>query len=478
MPGGVPRDIAVDLDGSLLLGDSLHEGFARSLLNKPLAALRAVGALFRGRTSMKAALREYSVECVAHMPVRHELCEWLRGEQAAGRRVHLVTAADQAVAEAAARRFDFLHAEPFGTRDGRNLKGPNKSSRLQEAFPEGFTYVGDSRADLAVFAAADSIVLAGASSGVAEAARRLGKPVEAEFATAPGGTTKTWLRAMRLHQWSKNLLLFVPLLLGHALGDPDAVFACVAGFAALGLTASGTYIVNDLSDLAADRAHPTKRNRPFASGALSVKAGLVAAPLLIAGGLLATLFLSPVAAMLLAAYTITTLAYSFRLKRVPVLDVYVLAALYALRLAMGTALAQVRPSVWLLVFALFFFYSLSLAKRHAELVKAAERFSGPIPGRGYRTDDTGLTLSMGAASAMCSILIIVLFLVFEAGASGGYSRPQFLWPAPAIIALWTQRIWLLASRGELADDPVSFAVRDRQSLAMGAVLVVCAAMAL
>jgi len=473
-----PGDIAVDLDGTLLLGDSLHEGFARSLLTRPLAALRALGALLRGRSSVKAALRDFSVDCVANMPVRDELIDWLRGEQRRGRRVHLVTAADQAVAEAAAQRFDFLHGAAFGSGGGVNLKGPNKSARLQEAFPEGFTYVGDSRADMPVFAAAESIVLAGASSGVSEAARALGKPVEAEFAPAPHDRWRAWRRALRLHQWSKNLLLFVPLLLGHALDEPQAVIASVLGFLAMGITASGTYIVNDLADLAADREHATKRNRPFASGALSVRSGLTAAPLLIVAGLVGATLLSPAAGGLLGLYTVTTLAYSFRLKRAPMLDVYVLALLYGLRLAIGAALSGVPLSIWLSVFALFFFFSLSLAKRHAELAKAAERYTGPIPGRGYRTQDTGLTLAMGAASAMCSILIIVLFLVFDAAASGGYARPNFLWPAPLLIALWTQRVWLLAARGELADDPVSFAVRDRQSLVLGAILVACAALAL
>ncbi|MDP3175700.1 MAG: UbiA family prenyltransferase [Phenylobacterium sp.] len=469
--------MAVDLDGTLFLGDSLDEGFAKSLLTRPMHALRALVALLRGRASMKEALRNVTVDCVASMPVRAELVDWLRGEQKRGRRVHLVTAADQQVAEAAARRFDFLHGDALGTRDGVNLKGPNKSAALQEAFPDGFTYVGDSRADLPVFAAADSIVLAGAPAEVANAARQMGKPVEAEFQSAQNGV-RSWMRALRLHQWSKNLLLFIPLLLGDRLDDPHAVIACVLGFVAVGVTASGTYIINDLSDLAADRAHATKWRRPFASGAIPVKAGLVAAPLLIAAGLAATTLLSSVAGLLLGIYTAVTLAYSFRLKRVPMLDVYVLAALYALRLGVGTALVEVPPSVWLMVFALFFFFSLSLAKRHAELVKAAERITGPIPGRGYRTQDAGLTLAMGVGSAMCSLLIIVLFLVFEAAVSGGYSRPAFLWPAPALIGLWVQRIWLLASRGDLADDPVSFAVRDRPSLVLGVLLIASALLAL
>jgi 4-hydroxybenzoate polyprenyltransferase len=209
-----------------------------------------------------------------------------------------------------------------------------------------------------------------------------------------------------------------------------------------------------------------------------VRSGLIAAPILIGGGLAGAFALNPMFAALLVLYTATTLSYSFALKRVPMLDVSVLAFLYGLRLAGGAILAGVVLSQWLTAFALFFFFSLSLAKRHTEVAKKAQVMSGPIPGRGYHTSDAQLTLPMGVATTACSILIIVLFLVFEAFASGQYSRPDFLWPAPALIALWTQRIWLLAARGELDDDPVSFAVRDKLSIVLGALLLACAAAAL
>jgi 4-hydroxybenzoate polyprenyltransferase/phosphoserine phosphatase len=460
-----------------LIGDTLDEGFVRALLRRPSTALKAALALFKGRGEMKARLREESVHCVAAMPAREDLTLWLLEERAKGRRIHLVTAADQAVADAAAARFGFEDSA-HGSRDGVNLKGPAKAERLKAMFPHGFAYVGDSRADLPVFAAARSIVLAGASPGVARAARAQGATVEAEFARKPYRAWRAWAKALRLHQWSKNFLIFIPLILGHALGRPEAVSACVLGFLAMGLTASGTYILNDLSDLAADRQHDTKRRRPFASGALSVRSGLVAAPLLIAAGLAGGFLLSPAMGGLLVLYTAITLAYSFRLKRVPMLDVYVLALLYGLRLVIGVVLAQVPLRVWLSVFALFFFFSLSLAKRCSELVKMAQRGGGAIEGRGYQARDATLTLAVGAASTMCSILIVVLFLVFEAFASGGYRHPVWLWPTPALIALWTQRVWLLASRGDLDDDPVSFAVRDRISLLLGAALFACAALSL
>jgi 4-hydroxybenzoate polyprenyltransferase len=473
----LPIDIAVDLDGTLLVGDTLDEGFAKMLFVRPLGAARAIASLIRGRSALKDRVSSYSAASVDHAPARQDFLDWLHAQRDAGRKLHLVTAADHRVAAAVAARFG-LFDSVIATRDGVNLKGRRKKDKLVEAFPDGFAYAGDSRADLHVFRAAQSIVLAGASSSVTAAAYKLGKTVEAEFPALETSPFKTWLKALRIHQWAKNFLIFIPLLLGHAFTHVEAVKATLLGFLLMGLVASGTYILNDISDLASDRAHETKRRRAFASGALSVRAGLVAAPALIVGGLSAALFVSPPFAALLALYTVTTVSYSFWLKRVPMLDVSVLAFLYGLRLGAGAILAQVPLSQWLVAFALFFFFSLSLAKRHTEVAKKAQVMTGPIPGRGYHTSDAQLTLPMGVATTACSILIIVLFLVFEAFASGGYSRPNFLWPAPAIIALWTQRIWLLAARGELDDDPVSFAVRDKLSLALGALLFVCAAAAL
>jgi 4-hydroxybenzoate polyprenyltransferase/phosphoserine phosphatase len=475
----LPNDIAVDLDGTLLRTDSLDEGLVKALFRVPMKAWKFPFLLMKGRAALKEKARPYSMEGVETMPVREDLIDWLKLQKQGGRKLHLVTAADREVADAAAARFGFFDSV-IATENGHNLKGAKKKARLEGQFPEGFAYAGDSYADLAVFKAAGSIVLAGASSGVASAARKLGKPVEAEFSTAPGeqGPFALWRKALRLHQWSKNLILFIPLVLGHALTQPDAVTACLLGFVLMGLVASSTYIINDISDLTSDRQHETKKNRPFASGALSVRAGLAMAGVLMLAGFAGAVAVSPMFAGLLGIYTITTLSYSYKLKRVPMVDVTVLAFLYFMRLAVGAQLAGVPLSPWLSAFALFFFYSLSLAKRHTEIVKKAETMTGIIPGRGYHTRDTALTLPIGVAAVACSILIIVLFLVFEAFVTpDAYAHPEFLWPAPAIIALWVQRVWLLSARGELEDDPVSFAVKDKLSLALGALLLAFTMMA-
>lgn len=298
--------------------------------------------------------------------------------------------------------------------------------------------------------------------------RRLVPPIEAGLTSRSAHKLTLWSSALRAHQWSKNLLVFVALVLNHGLERPESVAATVAGFFIMSAIASATYIVNDLVDLDADRAHATKRYRPFASGKLSARAGLMVAGVLLVGGFGSAMALSARFAVVLAIYTGISLAYSFRLKRVPMVDVSILAALYCLRIEAGAVLAGAPLTVWLMTFAGFLFYSLAMAKRHSELVK-----SNGIASRGYRAQDATVTLPMGIAAAVAAILVMMLFLVFEASENGEYRRPEFLWPAPILIALWVQRIWLLAARGDLEDDPVAFAVRDRVSLGLGAVLGAC-----
>jgi 4-hydroxybenzoate polyprenyltransferase len=279
-----------------------------------------------------------------------------------------------------------------------------------------------------------------------------------------------WLSALRLHQWAKNLLVFVPLVLAGGLLTPGPLFRQLAGLVLIGVCASGAYILNDIRDLEADRAHPTKQLRPFADGRLAPRSGVIVAVVLILLGLTGAAALSPAFAAWVAVYMVGTLAYSMWLKRLAIVDVAALAGLYTLRLVMGAALAAVPLSEWLAIFAITFFFSLSVAKRHVEIVKAAAGAPGPIAGRGYRTQDAALTLTLGVAAAMTAFLVMVLFVVFQAFHQANYVRPEFLWSAPFLTFLWIARVWLFAARGELDDDPVVFALKDRVSLALGALV--------
>jgi 4-hydroxybenzoate polyprenyltransferase/putative flippase GtrA len=466
---GRTTPLAVDLDGTLLRTDVLFETFVAGLVSRPWSTLKALLLIHQGRARLKARLAAVGEVDVASLPVRQALVRRLEAERAAGRPLHLVTGADHSLAQRIAARFG-LFDTVHGSRDGVNLKGARKLAFLRARFPDGFAYAGDSEADLRVWTEADSVLVAGAGRGVAARVRTLNKPLEAEIEVG-GGRLRAWRKALRLHQWSKNALIFVPMLLGLPSAWPAAALACAAGFLAMGVAASATYLVNDLADLSADRVHATKRLRPLASGDLPVAHALVAAPVMLALALAAAGLLNPAFGLALAVYLVVTLAYSFRLKRVPLLDVHVLGGLYTLRLAAGTVLAGVAFSAWLLTFSFFFFTAMALAKRYAELVAAQ---GGPadrrLAGRGYQVADAAPVLALGAATSTASVLVIVEYMMAEAFHSSVYRAPAALWAAPMLVSLWASRIWLLAHRGRLTADPVEFAVRDRVSLVLGAVL--------
>ena len=461
--------LVLDMDGTLLLSDTLVESLAERLFANPLQLLTALPTLAGGRAPFKARISAIARPDFAVLPARQDLAEYAQAAHEAGRSVYLVTAADQAVADQVAARFGFFDGA-IGSDGCRNLKGAAKQAYLRQRFPDGYVYAGDSGADLKVWRDADGIVLAGASAATRRKAEALGTPIEARFDNTGGGL-KPWIKALRLHQWAKNLLVFVPLILSGFYMQTGAVASALFAFFGMGLAASGTYLLNDLADLSSDRRHRSKHTRPFASGQASLALGLLAAPVLIAAGLaLTALGGSLSAGLALAAYLVVTLSYSFGLKRKAVLDVALLAALFTLRLLIGATAISAELSVWLFSFSMFFFFSLSLAKRHVEIAAAAP--GEAIRGRGYQADDAPLSLALGTSSAMAAIVILCLYLIEDAFPNGLYANPDWLMAAPVGIGLWTIRIWLLAHRGDLDDDPVSFAVRDRLSLGMGGLLAV------
>ena len=279
------------------------------------------------------------------------------------------------------------------------------------------------------------------------------------------GKVRAYLRALRLHHWLKNLLLFVPLIFAYRLTEFHLIVNDCLAFVAFGLCASSVYLFNDIADLEADRQHDVKRLRPFASGDLPVAFGLIAAPLLIAAALAGAVLLSPAFAAALALYLVVTLAYSFGLKRLPLIDVFIISMLFVLRIVMGTAVIALAYSPWLLTFSWAFFLSLALAKRHVEVVRADR--AGDVVGRGYRGADWPLTLAFGVGAGLTSIVIMLLYLANDAAPSGFYAKPGWLYAVPALMTVWLMRLWLLSHRMELDDDPVIFALRDPASLLLG-----------
>jgi 4-hydroxybenzoate polyprenyltransferase/phosphoserine phosphatase len=469
-PAAVPQAAAemtpliVDLDGTLITTDSLLEQIAACVFSNPLLLIESFPHLLRGRAALKTALAKGNVLAVETLPLREDLVEWLTSEAAKGREIHLCSAANQRIVDAVATRLGF-----FATATGSvefNLKGKAKADYLAHAYPHGFSYVGDSRADLAVWEAADGIVLAGASPNVARAAHNLDKPVEAEFVNTKL-TLREAAKAIRVHHWSKNALIFVPLILGHVWNDLAAMVDALLGFLCLLLATSATYLINDIADLEADRRHWSKRDRALASGRISLIEGTGFAATSLIVSLVGAWLLSHNFALTLLAYVALTLSYSFGLKRVPLLDTLIIGILFTTRLLMGIALLGHPYSEWLLTFSMFFFFSLAVAKRHTEIVRAGDSAFNVLRTRGYRVEDGPLTLVLGVAASVASLVIMVLFIVEQVRQRNLYGDPTMLWGIPIVLSIWIGRIWLLAHRGELNDDPVSFALRDWASLALG-----------
>jgi 4-hydroxybenzoate polyprenyltransferase len=460
----VGTPLVVDLDKTLTLTDTLHEGFAKLLFSNPLGALVSLGAILQGRAAFKGRIAEQSMPDVACLPYRAPLLSLLRQERTRGRQIHLVTAADQRTADAVAGHLG-LFESVTGSDGKRNLKGPHKLEYIREHFADGFIYAGDHATDLALFEAARGSILCDVNRHVAAAARDRAT-ILADL-QRPRRGLKVWLRAFRVHQWTKNLLIFVPFFVGHAYANPANVVSIVAGLAILCLLTAATYMLNDIADLDADRAHHTKRRRPFASGELPVAFGLTVAPLLVIGSLIGAYLLAPAFAATLLLYLGLTMAYSFGLKQLPLFDAFVISVLFTLRIVFGSEIIGLGHSPWLLSFSWSFFLSLALAKRHVEVARAYHLDNEDVTGRGYRGEDWPLTLSFGIGSGLVSIVIMLLYLSNDMAPSGFYSDSKWLFAVPALITVWLMRIWLLSNRMQLHDDPVVFALRDPTSLALG-----------
>ena len=467
--------LIVDLDGTVILTDTLQESFVRLLFRNPVAAAGSLACLARGRGAFKRSVSRHRPLADSVLPQRRELVEFLKVQKSGNRKIHLLTAADQHVAEEIASGIGIF--DSVAGSDGRNnLKGAHKLAWLREHLPGEFIYAGDSAADLPLFLAARGAILCDAGKRVTRAVERAGVPIVARLER----NTSSWrsfLAALRVHQWSKNVLIFLPLFLGHAYAQAANVEASVLAFCILSILVSATYLINDLADLDADRMHATKYRRALASGALSPGFGLLAALGMITGAIAAGATLSTEFAAGLTAYLVGTLAYSFGLKRVPFLDVSIVGALFTIRLVMGAAVLQLRQSPWLLAFSLVFFFSLALAKRYGE-IRAALKPDFTIRGRGYQVDDSVLVLAFGVAGSLASIVILLLFVTSDALVSGAYSNPLWLYAIPAPVFAWQMRIWLFSHRGMLNDDPVIFALRDRVSLMLGALMAASVALAL
>jgi len=454
----------------------------------PASLLRFPRWIGEGKASFKRKVSSLAEIDVVHLPYNKPLLEYLRQQHADGREIYLATGADTLLAERVATHLG-IFVGVLASDGSINLTGRNKLAAFQERFPQGFCYIGNARPDVPLLTHCVQPMVANPHSSLS-AGLTSANVVPARTFNDAASPVKAWLRAIRLHQWAKNVLIFLPVLLAH-VREAGPMVAALLGFLSFGLAASATYIVNDLLDLEVDRHHPRKRGRPFAAGDLSPIAGVATAVIFFALSLTVALLLPRTRAALspqfewagqgnflgwLIVYVITTTAYSLRLKQMALVDVIVLSGLYTIRILAGSAASGVLVSPWLAAFSIFFFLSLAFVKRFSELesLRVHNEASGTIAavkGRGYRLSDLEQIRSFGTSSGSASVLVFLLYLGNLNAAAKLYVHVNRLWLLVPVLLLWLYRLWLQASRGELHEDPVVYAITDKRSLLLGAIVV-------
>ncbi len=469
------RPLCVDMDGTLVGTDLLWESLLILIKTSPRSLPRVPFWLLRGKAYFKRMVAERVTVNPASLPYRADVVSFLREEQRAGRQIILATAADETVARQVADHLGLFTAVIAS--DGRvNVSGKEKLGRLQDhCGDQEFDYIGNSRADLPIWGSAKHAHLVDPDAGLLRRTKQVAQV--GRIFRSQRNSLRSVVRALRVHQWIKNLLLFVPLVLSHEVANPAQLFQAVCAFLIFGLCASSVYVVNDLLDLEADRLHPNKRNRPFASGALSIPTGiLLGIALLTTGVLLSLLLLPPMFTVALSVYLLVATSYSLFIKRIELLDVFVLAALYTLRVVSGGVAVGVVISPWLYAFSMFLFTSLAFLKRYAELQALDDRGELAASGRGYAVGDLSFLRSVGPTCGLLAVLILSLYInskeVLEL-----YRSPALLWLAVAPLAYWITHLWFVAHRGRMHDDPIVFTVKDPTSYMVGACVVAVMAIA-
>jgi 4-hydroxybenzoate polyprenyltransferase len=451
--------LVVDLDGTLARVDTLHEQLVLLLLRKPWQLVPTLFALFRSRARFKAELVRRFPGPAAPVPYNEAVLAAIAPHS--GQPPIICTASNQ-IRAAAVCAASGLAITIFGSDADTNLKGGQKAEFLRRRFgSRGFIYYGNDASDLDVWREAAKAVVVSDDASLVERARRVCPEVEHLPPRKPPAIVSVF-RALRPHQWAKNLLLLVPILTSHRFTETGVVLAGLAAFAVFCLLSSAVYVLNDAIDLDADRQHRTKRRRPFASGDLSVLYALPLALGLTVGSLLAAFFLSPMFGLVCAGYLVLTVIYSTWIKKLVLLDVYTLAALYTLRLVAGGAVTGIPISVWLAAFSIFIFLSLALCKRYAELLELPNRPGAQLPRRAYLPNDTSFVLNHGIVMMGCASLVLAVYLSSDA-VTLLYRTPSLLWIGVLIVSYWGGRLWLLTSRQQMHDDPVLFALKDATS---------------
>ncbi|WP_413989774.1 UbiA family prenyltransferase [Labrys okinawensis] len=454
----VLNPLVVDLDGTLIASDLLIESFFHCVGKSPTSLPSLLSSLLKGRAQLKQALASLVDIDVATLPYNQEVLGLIEDARRQGRQVFLATATNERFARAIADHLGVFDGV-FASSTDHNLAGANKAVALTEAFGEGgFDYIGNHRSDLAIWRHAGNRYAIGLDAGTLKKLHELGNVIVLKSAPA---NLKTWRRALRVHQYAKNILVFVPAFAAHAFNLEIILQSCAAFFAFCA-AASAIYLLNDLVDLSDDRLHPSKRNRPLASGALSGHAALAAIPILGLCAVVACMFLPWIFALTLAGYIVLTTCYSFWLKRKKLGDVVGLALLYTIRLLAGAAATGIVLSEWILAFSLFAFTSLALIKRYTELLVRLDNNLPESSSRAYIKDDLFILAALAAACGTNAVTVFTLYITSDA-VKAMYRHPNYLWILSPILLFLLARALMVAHRRDMHDDPVIWALRDRTS---------------
>jgi len=464
----------VDLDGTLIRSDLVWEALAHLLRTAPWRLLLCCYWMLKGKAHFKHQLAACVTLDIESLPWNTQVIDFLRVEHARGRALYLVTGANQRWADAVSDYLG-LFRSVFASTAKQNNTREEKGRCCLLAFGErGYDYLGDSAADLPAMRSSRSALIVGSANPFVRELNASGVPVAAIF-QATTLRIRSLARALRLHQWAKNALVFVPAFVGLQWTNPSVLYASARGALAFGLAASAFYLINDLLDLSSDRRHPSKRNRPFASGNLPLWCGFVLPPLLLASAAAVANSLPVRFELLLAFYVASTCLYSFRLKRVLMADVTMLAGMYTLRILAGGAATEIYLTPWLLLFSIAIFSSLAFLKRYVEFA-STDTASGSGKARAYEAEDSFLLAAMGVSAGMLSVLVLALYISSD-DVTMLYNHPARLFPACPLLMFWINRLWLQARRRATGDDPVLHVITDPMSYAVFASLAIAMALA-
>ena len=457
--------LVCDLDGTLIKSDMLFEALVVLIKKKPIYLFFLPIWLLAGKATLKENIFSRVELNPESIPYRDEVVKFLLNEKKKGRQIVLATASHISIAQKIADHFDFFD-KVYGTSDKLNLKGKNKAIKLVEEFGEkGFDYIGDNPADLKIWEKANSALVVDLGDGLVNKAEKVTKVSEV-FDSNKKSFINLVIKQIRVYQWVKNVLLFLPALGAHII-DINVFSQIIIAFFSFSFLASSVYVANDLLDLESDRAHPRKRKRPFASGDLPIVFGLALGPILfIISYLLAFTFLPIQFVFALSIYYVITTLYSFTLKRKVIIDTLTLASLYTIRIISGGLAVDIPMSPWILAFSMFMFLSLALVKRYTELLVMKSQNKVKASGRGYETDDAVIVLAFGAASGYLSALVFALYSNSDQ-VTKLYNEPYYFFGISVLILYWITRVWLLAHRGKMTDDPIVFTGKDKTSWVLG-----------